>query len=263
MPVVPNPGGEGRVAFVTGASSGLGRGLALRLAREGWSVALAARRIEALQEVEAAIRSFGGKALALKCDVSVRDEVAAAVARCEAEWGPVDLLIANAGISRMTRFEGFSAENAEITCRVNYLGAVYAVEAVLPKMLARGGGHLVAVSSLVALGGLPLTAAYCASKAAVTKFFESLRIDLAHSGVAVTTISPGYVRTEMTAKNAHGMPFLVELEDAVDRMYGAIVARRRTYAFPWQLASLMWIGQIFPRWLYDRVAARVKRSKAE
>lgn len=255
--------GAGRIALVTGASSGIGRGLAIRLAREGWSVALVGRRAEALEEVSVEIRSLGGRALPLRCDVSIRTEVVAAVDRCEAEWGPVDLLVANAGISQMTLVDDLSADHVEFLCRVNYLGAVYAVEAVLPGMLARRSGHLVAMSSLVAFGGLPLTAAYSASKAALTNFFESLRIDLADAGVAVSTISPGYVRTDMTARNAHGMPFLVELDDAVDRIYRAISARRRSYAFPWQLASIIWIGQIFPRWLYDRLAARVKRSKAE
>lgn len=252
-----------RVAFVTGASSGLGRGLAIRLAREGWSVALAARRAEALSEAEAEIRASGGEAICVPCDVSSRTEVRAAVERCEFELGPVDLLVANAGVSQNTRVDDLSAEHVDLICRVNYLGAVHATEAVLPKMLARRDGHLVAVGSLVAFGGLPLTAAYSASKAAMMNFFESLRIDLSGRGVAVTLISPGYVRTDMTARNDHGMPFLVELDDAVDRMYRAITARRRAYAFPWQLASLMWTARILPRWIYDRLASRVRRGKLE
>ena len=110
--------------------------------------------------------------------------------------------------------------------RVNFLGAVYAVEAVLPGMLERKRGHLVAVSSLAGFGGLPKTAAYAASKAALRVFFESLRLDLKDDPVDVTVISPGYVRASETSKYVAKRPFLVELDDAVERMYGAIAARR-------------------------------------
>ncbi len=234
----------------------------MRLAADGYRVGLAARRTQALEELAADIRSAGGEALALRCDVSVREDVCAAAERCRQELGDIDLLVANAGQSEMTLVDEWDSGMIEQLMRVNFLGVVFAVEAVLPGMLDRRRGHIVGVSSLVAFGGLPRTAGYSAAKAAVTKFLESLRVDLRGRGVDVTVISPGYVRTPMTEKNLHAMPFLVELDDAVDRMHGAIVKRARAYHFPWPLASFVWVGQIFPRRLYDWIVSRISRDKA-
>jgi short-subunit dehydrogenase len=249
--------------LVTGASSGIGRGLAVRLAREGYAVGLLARRLEALQEVEGEILSVGMTATVLPCDVSDRERVHAAVRACEERLGPVDLLVTNAGQSEMTRVEDLDGSEVERLLKVNFLGAVYAVEAVLPGMRSRGSGQLVAVSSLTGFGGLPKTAAYSASKAAMNNFFESLRIDLRGSGVRVTVVKPGYVRTPLTGRNLHAMPFLVELDDAVDRIFRAIRSGRREVRFPWPLATLVWLGQIFPRKLYDWLAAKKKREKRQ
>ena len=253
---------SGRVALITGASSGMGRGLAMRLATHGYQVGLAARRVEPLEEVAADIRAAGGEAVALQCDVSDRDDMCAAAERCREEFGAIDLLVANAGRSEMTLVDEWDSDMIEQLMRVNFFGVVYAVEAVLPAMLDRGRGHIVGVSSLAAFGGLPRTAGYSAAKAAVTNFLESLRVDLRGRGVDVTVISPGYVRTPMTDRNLHSMPLLVELDDAVDLMHRAIVRRARAYHFPWPLATLIWVGQIFPRRLYDWVVSRIRRDKA-
>ena len=253
---------RGRVALITGASSGLGRGLAVRLAADGYRVGLAARRRQALEELAADIRSAGGEALALECDVSVREDVRAAVQRCREELGDIDLLVANAGQSGMTLVDELDSGEIERLMRVNFFGVVYAVEAVLPGMLDRRRGHIVGVSSLAGYGGLPRTAGYSAAKAAVMRFLESLRLDLRGRGVYVTVVTPGYVRTPMTDRNRHSMPFLVELDDAVARMHRAIATRKRAYHFPWPLASLMWVAQIFPRRLYDWLASRIRREKA-
>jgi short-subunit dehydrogenase len=248
------------VAFITGASSGFGRGLALRLARRGWSVGLAARRVERLEAVAEEVRAAGGAAAVCPCDVSERGQVLDAAARVEEELGSVDLLFANAGVdwpTRATELDG--AEVAALTA-VNYLGAVYATEAVLPGMRERGRGRLVAVGSLAGYGGLPFTAAYCASKAAVDKFFESLRIDLRGTGVQVTVVTPGYVKTEMTDDNPYPMPFLMELEPALDRIERAIDRGGRRVGFPWPLWFPALVGQVLPRSLYDRLAAGQDRD---
>lgn len=249
------------VALITGASSGLGRGLALRLARDGWKVGAAARRKEALDALVRRIESGGGRAVALPCDVSERERVREEAARCRDALGPVELLVANAGVSRNTAPGSLNAGEVEWIHRVNFLGTVYAVEAVLPEMLARDRGQIVGVSSLAGMGGLPLTAAYSASKAAQTNFLESLRIDLRDRGVDVTVITPGYVRTPMTEGSDHPTPFLVELDDAVERMASAIRDRRRHLAFPWPLAALTWAARVFPRSLYDWMASRFDRRK--
>ena len=249
------------VAFVTGASSGLGAGLSKRLARAGWAVALAARRKPLLDALAGEIEADGGRALVCPCDVSDRDDVHAAVARTVESLGPVDLLVANAGISERTYVDAFDAELVERIARVNFLGAVYAVEAVLPGMLERDRGQLAAIGSIAGLGPLPKTAAYSASKGALHNFFGSLRIDLRRTGVAVTVVSPGYVRTAITARNPHPMPFLMDLDDAVDRIYGAIVRRRAAVAFPAPLAAFAWAGRLLPARWYDALAARVRRDR--
>ena len=251
----------GGVAFVTGSSSGIGAGLARRLARAGYAVGLAARRADRLEALAAEIERAGGRACVCPCDVSARDDVRAAIRRAEDDLGAVDLLVANAGVSERTYVESLDGRDVERVMKVNFLGAVYAVEAVLPAMLARGSGHLVAVGSITGYGGLPMTAAYSASKGALHNFFESLRIDLRRSGVAVTVVTPGYVRTEMTARNLHPMPFLVDLDDAVERIYTAIAGRRRLLSFPAPLAAVARFAAVLPAAWYDRVAGRVKRDQ--
>jgi short-subunit dehydrogenase len=198
----------------------------------------------------------------LPCDGSDRLEGKQAVARCQETLGPVDLLVANAGLSVNTRVDAFDVLGVERVIQVNLMGAVYAAESVLPGMLDRGRGHIVAVSSIAGFGGLPMSAAYSASKAGMTNFFESLRIDLRGSGVAVTVIHPGFVRTPMTDHNRHAMPFLMELDPALDLMMDAIRKRKKSVAFPWQLATVAWSARILPRAAYDWMASRVDRRKA-
>lgn len=249
-----------RVALITGASSGLGYGLARRLARKGYAVAAVARREEALEALAAEIREEGGRVWIGTADVAERDQVRAAVTGCEEALGPVDLFVANAGISARTGARNLSAEVVERVMRVNFLGAVYGVEAVVPGMLERGRGQLVAVGSLAGYGGLPLTAAYSASKGALHNFFESLRLDLRGTGVDVTIITPGYVRSPMTDVNDHPMPFLVDTDDAVDRMVRAILRRDALLSFPLPMAAFAWIAQALPSGLYDALASRLRRK---
>ncbi len=250
------------VCFITGASSGFGMGLAVRLSQEGYAVGLAARREAHLEEVAGRVREQGGKAGVFPCDVSQRDQVAGAIRRCEEELGPVDLLVANAGVSINTRVEAFNASEVERVIGINLLGAVFATDAVLEGMLERGQGQIVAVSSIAGFAGLPMSAAYSASKGGMTNFFESLRIDLRGSGVDVTVITPGFVKTAMTAQNRHRMPFLMELEPAVELMARAILKRKKSLAFPWPLAAIAWSARILPRPVYDWLASQVDRGKS-
>lgn len=252
-----------KVAFVTGASSGLGLGMARALAGQGYAVAVAARRLPELEALAEDIRGAGGEALPLPLDVGDRAAVADAVSKCTEVLGPVDLLVANAGISVQSGALGLSSETVEHVMRVNFLGAVYAVEAVLPGMLDRRSGQLVGVGSLAGYGGLPLTAAYSASKGALHNFFESIRLDLRGTGVDVTYITPGYVKSPLTDRNAHPMPFLVETDEAVNRMVRAILRRDPLLTFPLPLAGTVWLAQILPTRLYDALASRVKRKKRD
>ncbi len=245
-----------KVVFITGASSGIGRALALELARRGASVGLLARRREFLEETIREIELRGGRALALPADVKNADSVRAAADALRARFGHVDVLVANAGVGATTHAAHLCAGDVAEVFNINVLGAVNSVTAVVPEMVARGSGQLVAISSLAAYRGLPKSAAYCASKAALSSFFESLRIDLQGTGIAVTIIHPGFIKTPLTAGRRAGMPFLMELDDAIQKIVRAIETRRTSYAFPWQLASIVRFGMILPDSLYDRIASR-------
>jgi short-subunit dehydrogenase len=244
--------------MITGASSGIGRGLALALGSKGAKLGLVARRAETLDEVVGEIESQGGKAVALPADVQNADSMLAAANQLRDALGPIDVLIASAGIGPTRDAAKFSAEEVANVMNVNVIGASNSVAAVLPEMIARGQGQLVAISSLAAYRGVPKSAAYCASKAAVSSFFESLRLDLEPRGVDVTIIHPGFIKTPLTAGRGAQMPFLMELDDAVNKMVRAIEKRRKQYSFPWQLATIVRAGMIMPIWMYDRIS----RSKS-
>lgn len=243
--------------MVTGASSGIGRGLAIELARRGASVGLVARREDMLAEIVQQVSSANGKAFSLPADVNDADSIKAQAARLSREAGPIDVLIANAGMGGgVMHASQLDTQRIANVINVNVLGAVNSVAAVLPDMVKRGKGQLVAISSLSAYRGLPKSAAYCASKAALSCFFESLRIDLRNSGVGVTIIHPGFIKTPLTAGRKSKMPFLMELDDGVNRIIRAIEKQKKTYAFPWQLASVVRLGMIMPNFMYDRIASR-------
>jgi short-subunit dehydrogenase len=242
-----------QVAVITGASSGIGWALAKLLAAGGYTVGLIARRREQLEALAKEIEQAGGTAAVAAADVADRDQTLAAIHALAARLGPVDLLIANAGVGCPTLLEPPNTAEVERMLRVNLLGVVYAIEGVLPEMLRRGRGHLAAVSSLAAYKGLPGEAAYCASKAAVNTYLEGLRIQLRGRGIAVTTICPGFVRTPMTAINDFHMPWLMDADEAARRIVQALRRRRKVYNFPWQTSLLMKLTRWVPDWLMARV----------
>ncbi|OLE50957.1 MAG: hypothetical protein AUG51_25600 [Acidobacteria bacterium 13_1_20CM_3_53_8] len=241
---------------MTGASSGIGGALAIEFGRRGASLGLLARRADALSEIVNEIEKGSGRAVALPADVRDANAVRAAADELRAKFGRIDLLIANAGVGGT--IDGARLDPVEFArvININLLGAVNAVAAVAPEMVEQGSGQLVAISSLAAYRGLPKSGAYCASKAALSAFFESLRLDLKGSGVGVTIIHPGFIKTPLTAGRDAQMPFLMELDDAVKKIIRAIEARKKSYAFPWQLASLVRLGMLMPSSVYDRVATK-------
>jgi short-subunit dehydrogenase len=239
--------------LVTGASSGIGRSLAKRLAAGGDPVVAVARRKELLDTLVQEIEAAGGRAFALACDVTDRQAVHETVRRAEAHFGPTERLVANAGGGFETAVEPFRAAEIASILDLNVIGVANCIEAVLPGMLERRAGHLVATSSLAGYRGLPGAAAYSASKAALTNLMESLRIDLRSRGVDVTVIAPGFVRTKPGGGKKKGKPLQMALEPATELMHRAIVARKPYYAFPKSLAALLWLGRILPCAVYDRL----------
>ena len=250
----------GQVAVVTGASSGIGWSLAKRLAAEGCKVGLVARRREQLERLAGEITSAGGTAAFAPADVADREQTLKAIHEVAAALGPVDLLVANAGVGAPTNLDPVNIADVVKMFQVNTLGVVYAIEAVLPEMLRRGRGHLAAVSSLGAYKGLPGESAYCASKAAVNVYMEGLRIQLREKGIAVTTLCPGFVKTPMTEVNDFKMPFLLEADEAARRMVVALKRRRKVYDFPWQTTLMMKATRWMPDWMVARFMGKYNEN---
>ncbi|QDU19980.1 SDR family NAD(P)-dependent oxidoreductase [Urbifossiella limnaea] len=248
--------GANLTAIVTGASSGIGRALAVALARQGRPVGAVARRADLLAELAAEVRAAGGTIETAVADVADRAGLAAAIHGLEQKLGPTDLLIANAGMGGETGAVEMNVPQVEAIMRVNFLGVVYAIEAVLPGMIERRAGHVVGISSVAAYKGLPGAAAYCASKAAVNVYLEGLRIELRKLGVAVTAVCPGFVRTPMVAKNPP-MPFLMEPEAAAARILGALPGKPKVFEFPRRMKWLIRLA----RWAPDRFVARKVKMK--
>lgn len=238
-----------QMAVVTGASSGIGWALAKVLAAEGCKVGLVARRRDKLDQLAAEIQKAGGTAAVAAADVGDRGQTLQAIGEVSAALGPVDLLIANAGVGMPTQLEPINIADIEQMFRVNLMGVIYALEAVLPEMLRRGSGHVAAISSAAAFKGLPGESAYCASKAAVNSYMEGLRIQLHGRGIHVTTICPGFVRTPMTEVMNTPMPFCLEADDAARRIVRALKRKRKLYTFPWQIAVLMRLARLLPDWM--------------
>ncbi len=248
-----------KVVLLTGASSGIGEGLAIALAKRGAALGLVARREGMLLELAKRCEAAGGTARVLAVDVTDSNALKMAADKFRDEFAHIDILIANAGIGgNNAETRDLRPEAVKQVIDINLLGAANSVHAVLPQMLERGSGHLVAISSLAGFRGLPKSAAYSASKAGMTAFFESVRLDVQHRGVAVTIIQPGFIRTPLTSGRANKMPYLMELEDAIPYFVRAIEKKKKFAAFPWQLATLVRAGRVFPAWLYDWIAGRAK-----
>ena len=250
---------QDKVVFLTGASSGIGEALALAIAKRGAALGLVARRRELLDDLADRCRKFDIKVRVFPLDVTDEEALYEAADEMRAEFGRIDILIANAGIGgNDEETRAYTPRAVRKVIDTNLIGAVNAVHAVAPQMAERGSGHLVAISSLAGFRGLPKSAAYSASKAGMTAFFESVRLDLKHSGVDVTIIQPGFIRTPLTSGRTNKMPFLMELDDAIPLFLKAIEKKKKFAAFPWQLATLVRAGKLMPAWLYDRIAGRAR-----
>ena len=244
--------------FLTGASSGIGAALAREYARRGAQLGLFARRPDALA---ATAKPLHPAPAVYAGDVRDAAALAAAAADFIRRFGAPDVVIANAGISRGTLTE-HPEDNAVFReiMDTNVLGMVHTFQPFVRVMREAHAGTLVGIASIAGFRGLPGAGAYSASKAAAIRYLESLRVELAESGVAVVTICPGYVATPMTEGNPYRMPFLLPVDRAARLMVRAIARRRRFYALPWPMA---WIGRLLsvvPRGLYDRALRRAKRK---
>lgn len=250
------------LAFITGASSGIGQALAARFYEAGYRLALAARRTAEI-EAWAASRGIGPSDIEVYgADVAQIDSIVAAGAACVERQGVPDVVIANAGIS-----VGIDTEDrrdldvlAE-TLAVNNVGLAATFHPFVVAMRARGSGRLVGIASVAAIRGLPGHGAYCASKAGVVAYCESLRGELRASGVKVVTLLPGYVDTPLTRGNRYGMPFLLQPEAFADRAFRAIEAGASYRVIPWQMGVAAKLMRLLPNALFDRAVQGRGRKK--
>jgi len=253
-----------RNVVITGASSGIGEALAVELAKRGWErIALLGRRADALESVAKEVLSEGSKPMAIVCDVRDAQSVRDAVARVEAEWGAVDLAIANAGIGFPTPAHRFKLDDAKAIMQTNFDGMLHLWDAVSPKMLARYEGHFVAIASLAGLRGLPGSSVYSASKAAMQAWMEASRAELTGSGIAMTIVNPGFVATPMVEKNRFKMPFLMQTRDAVRTIADGIERQARVVEFPFGTSLLMRTLRFVPSPIFDRLVRPWARRKID
>lgn len=251
-----------KLVFVTGASSGLGQALAWRYYQAGFSLALVARRTQEIQSWADQMGLVASRYQIYSADVAVIDSIVAAARLCLQRQGVPDVVIANAGVS--IGLDTSVREDLEVLVRtfaINNVGLAATFHAFVDPMVGRGSGTLVGIGSVAGIRGLPGHGAYCASKAGVISYCESLRGEMRGTGVKVTTICPGYIDTPLTQKNSYGMPFLMQADVFADKAFAAIEGGVSYRVIPWQMG---WVGKalrLLPNWLLDRALAGRPRKK--
>jgi NADP-dependent 3-hydroxy acid dehydrogenase YdfG len=246
-----------KTVLLTGASSGIGRALAIELARRGAHVMASARREPELRALCEAISASGGKASYIVCDVSDTDAAAEAVRKTERDLGSLDMVISNAGLGGSTHASRLDVGSVSRMIDVNVRGAIVPLIAAIPIMLGQKHGQLVGVSSLAGKRALPTAAVYNATKAALSVFLEGLRMDLDPSGILVTDVQPGFVATDMTARNQFKMPLLWTAEKAARVVCDRLEHAPRIIAFPKPMDWLTSSTRLMPYWFLSGLGRRL------
>ncbi|MEM7168778.1 MAG: SDR family NAD(P)-dependent oxidoreductase [Pseudomonadota bacterium] len=241
--------------WITGASSGLGRALALEMAAQGWQVAASARREDLLQSLADDARDLPGHIRAWPIDVQDSPSLSNMLGQIEQEMGPIALAVLNAGTHEPTDCQPFRAEPYRRLIDLNLLGTVKCLEAVLPALRRQGRGQVAVVASLAGYFGLPGASAYALTKAGLIAMAQSLQPELARDGITLQIVNPGFVRTPLTDKNDFPMPFLMEPEAAAQAFYRGLAGGRFEITFPKRLAWCLRLLQLLPQ----SVALRLTR----
>ena len=242
-----------QVAWITGASSGIGEALSRLMARRGWRVYISARRADRLEAMARESRDAGdaGELVPMPLDATDGAATGAAVAAMLDHSGRLDQVVLNAGVFWPQRARAFKAEDVHRMFAVNVGGMAEGLEAVLPPMIAAGRGKICLLGSVAGYRGLPTSPAYCATKAAVLALGESLKPELDATGVVLQVASPGFVRSEATEINEFPMPFLMEAEDAAEAFYRGLVGHDRfEITFPKVFAVILKTMMSLPYWLF-------------
>ena len=251
----------GKLAFITGASSGLGQAMAWRYYQEGYALALVARRVDVVKSWASAHGISAECFQIYSADVSVIDSIVAAGQACLQYQGVPDVVIACAGFSTgMDTAYRDDIDTMARTFATNNVGMAATFHPFVAAMVQRGYGRLVGIASAHGIRGMPGHGAYCGSKAAVISYCESLRGELRSTGVKVVTISPGYIQTPLTEKNSYSMPFLMPAEDFAERAFAAIESGCSYRVIPWQMGIVAKLLRLLPNWLYDRLFVSAPRK---
>ena len=244
--------------FITGASSGIGQALAEHYASEGAIIGLVARRLSLLTSLQEKLPT---KTIIYAVDVRDSDALEKAAQDFIAQCGPPDIVIANAGVSAGTLTENKDdSKTFKGVIDINLLGMVHTFQPFIHVMKQAKKGSLVGIASVAGIRGLPGASAYTASKAATIAYLESLRVELNPSGINVTTIAPGFIKTPMTDINQYPMPFLMAPDIAAKKFAQAIAKKKRFIVIPWQMGCLARILRFIPPWLWDFMMKNAPRK---
>lgn len=235
-----------KVAWITGASSGIGEALAIKLARSGVKVAVSARSADSLKALEDGYETI----FAFPLDVTDAEACATTITAIESKLGPIDLGVFCAGTWDVIDTEDLAVAPIEKGMRVNYIGTVNCMIPLARVMMERRQGHLAAVASVAGYRGLPRASAYGPTKAALNSLCQSLKPALDKYGLTTTIINPGFVATPMTAKNDFPMPYIMQPDEAADRIFDGLKSKSYEIAFPWQLVTQLKFLSILPSSLY-------------
>ena len=252
------------LVFITGASSGIGQALAHRYHQAGFRLALVARRTSEVKTWASAQEISPDSYEIYSADVSVTDSIVAAGRDCIARQGLPDVVIANAGIS--VGMDTAVLSDIDVMARTfatNNIGMAATFQPFVDAMVQRGSGTLVGIGSVAGIRGLPGHGAYCASKAAVISYCESLRGELRPHGVRVVTVSPGYIDTPLTQQNRYSMPFLMQPADFADRAFRTIQAGVSYRVIPWQMGVVAKLLRMLPNPLFDKMLAGRPRKRRQ
>jgi len=242
------------VAWVTGAGAGIGRGIARRLADDGWRVAVSARTA---RDLDSLVAEVPDRIAAFQLDVTDAQAADATGRAIEASLGPVDLAVLNAGSYFPTTAERFSVENFRRTVDLNLMGTVNCMGPIVPGMVARRSGHIAIMGSQTAFLGMPTAASYGATKAALNSMAEAFKPDFDRFGITITIINPGFVKTPLTAKNTFPMPFLMELDEAVEIIVRGIEQKKFAINFPWRMTLGTKTLAALPGWAKFAITRRM------
>ena len=247
--------------IITGASSGIGFALAKKMAADGTTVGLLARRKDRLDKLSQIIQSQGGRALVLCCDVCNLSDVKQAVSQFVKHTNRLDGIVLNAG-GNLDLGTSFNSEAIKANFNLNVNGTLHGIETVLPVMQAQGFGHIVGISSMASYLPVSELGVYSACKKSVSYIFEGLRRQLKGSNIKLSLISPGYIKTPLTARNTYSMPGLMSLDKGSHLIYKAILTKKERLTFPFWMSSILNMLQCFPSSWINKMIGNKDRKKS-